>query len=66
MKNRKEGPAKLLGQAKYIDDMNFPQMLHGVTVRSPVPRGILKGIKFEGDVKGSGCLQGAYCCFLRT
>lgn len=48
--NRKEGRDKLLGTAKYIDDMNFEGMLHGATVRSPIPRGKLKNIHFEGDV----------------
>ncbi|MBI2605880.1 MAG: xanthine dehydrogenase family protein molybdopterin-binding subunit, partial [Deltaproteobacteria bacterium] len=43
---RKEGPAKVTGQALYVDDIVFPGMLHGVTVRSPVARGKIRGIKF--------------------
>jgi CO/xanthine dehydrogenase Mo-binding subunit len=30
---RKEGPAKLTGQARYIDDLSFPGMIFGATVR---------------------------------
>ncbi|MBI2605683.1 MAG: xanthine dehydrogenase family protein, partial [Deltaproteobacteria bacterium] len=38
--------AKVTGQALYVDDIVFPGMLHGVTVRSPVARGKIRGIKF--------------------
>jgi CO/xanthine dehydrogenase Mo-binding subunit len=47
---RKEGRKKVTGQALYIDDISFPEMIHGVTVRSPVPRGRIKNISFEGDI----------------
>jgi hypothetical protein len=30
---RNEGPAKLTGQARYIDDLSFPGMIFGATVR---------------------------------
>jgi CO/xanthine dehydrogenase Mo-binding subunit len=43
---RKEGLAKVSGQARYIDDLSFPGMIHGATVRSPVPRGIIRSISF--------------------
>ncbi len=43
---RKEGRAKVLGTACYTDDKFMPDALHGVTVRSQVPRGILRGIHF--------------------
>ena len=36
---RAEGVDKLTGQARYIDDLVFPDMLHGATLRSTVPRG---------------------------
>ena len=45
---RKEGRAKVTGQARYVDDVTLPDMLHGVTVRSPVPRGRIRDIRF-GD-----------------
>jgi len=47
---RKEGREKVTGKARYIDDLDFPGCLHGTTVRTAVPRGILKGIRFEGDL----------------
>jgi CO/xanthine dehydrogenase Mo-binding subunit len=43
---RKEGRAKVTGAARYVDDLSFPGMLHGVTVRSPAPRGRITGIHF--------------------
>ena len=36
---RKDGDAKVVGAAKYIDDLTFPGMLYGATVRSTIPRG---------------------------
>src|SRR5436190_762814 len=47
---RKEGRKKVTGQALYVDDLTFPGMLHGVTVRSSIPRGRIKNISFEGDL----------------
>src|SRR5467141_2675765 len=47
---RKEGRRKVTGQALYVDDLSFPEMLHGVTVRSSIPRGRIKSISFEGDI----------------
>src|ERR1700687_306173 len=47
---RKEGRRKVTGGALYVDDLSFPGMLHGVTVRSSIPRGRIKGISFEGDI----------------
>ena len=38
---RKDGDAKVTGAAKYIDDLTFPGMLFGATVRSTIPRGEL-------------------------
>jgi len=36
---RKDGDAKVTGRAKYIDDLAFPGMLFGATIRSTIPRG---------------------------
>jgi CO/xanthine dehydrogenase Mo-binding subunit len=47
---RVDGAAKVSGAARYVDDL--PHMdgeLHGMTVRSPVPRGVLKGVRFADD-----------------
>ena len=47
---RKEGRKKVTGQALYVDDLSFPDLLYGVTVRSPTARGKIKNISFEGDI----------------
>lgn len=47
---RKEGRDKVTGQVRYIDDIVFPEMLHGVTVRSPIARGRIKGISFDDGI----------------
>jgi CO/xanthine dehydrogenase Mo-binding subunit len=43
---RKEGRDKVTGAARYVADLDRPGMLHGVTVRSSVARGLLRGIAF--------------------
>ncbi|MEK6333962.1 MAG: xanthine dehydrogenase family protein molybdopterin-binding subunit [Acidobacteriota bacterium] len=43
---RKEGRRKVTGQALYVDDLTFPGMLYGVTVRSSIARGRIKSISF--------------------
>src|SRR5688572_11058281 len=40
---RKDGDAKVTGAAKYIDDLTFPGMLYGATIRSTIPRGKISG-----------------------
>ena len=50
---RKEGRRKVTGQEVYVDDLVFPDMLHGVTVRSAVPRGRVTGIEFDSAVDWS-------------
>jgi CO/xanthine dehydrogenase Mo-binding subunit len=40
---RKDGDAKVTGAAKYIDDLTFPGMIYGATVRSTIPRGRILG-----------------------
>jgi CO/xanthine dehydrogenase Mo-binding subunit len=45
---RKEGEGKVLGRAQYVDDLVFPDMLHGATVRSKIARGRILNIRF-GD-----------------
>jgi CO/xanthine dehydrogenase Mo-binding subunit len=47
---RKEGRDKVTGRARYVDDLTFPEMIHGVTVRSAVARGRIRGIHFEGGI----------------
>ena len=43
---RKEGRDKVTGRAQYVDDLAYPDMLHGVTVRSSVAHGRILGIRF--------------------
>jgi len=50
---RKEGREKVTGSARYVDDIALPGMLHGATVRSPVARGRILAIHFEGDIPWS-------------
>jgi CO/xanthine dehydrogenase Mo-binding subunit len=47
---RKEGFDKVTGRARYVDDLSFPEMLYGVTVRSKVPRGRIREIAFGDDI----------------
>ena len=50
---RKEGRAKVLGAALYIDDMALPDMWYGATVRSSIARGTIRSITFSPDVDWS-------------
>ncbi len=47
---RKEGREKVTGSARYVDDFTFPGMIHGVTVRSPMPRGRIREIRFAKNI----------------
>jgi CO/xanthine dehydrogenase Mo-binding subunit len=47
---RKEGPDKVTGRSKYVDDMVLPDMLFGATVRSQIPRGRIKKITFAPGI----------------
>src|SRR5262245_35129238 len=49
---RKEGVAKVTGAAKYIDDLAFPGLLYGRTIRSTIPSGEIAGITFPFDTAG--------------
>jgi len=66
---RKEGREKVTGAARYVDDLTFPDMIYGVTVRSSSARGKILGIRFgEGipwkeftivtakDIPGQNCV----------
>jgi CO/xanthine dehydrogenase Mo-binding subunit len=43
---RKEGREKVTGEALYVDDISFPEMLYGATVRNPGVRGRITGMTF--------------------
>jgi CO/xanthine dehydrogenase Mo-binding subunit len=42
---RKEGVAKVTGAARYVDDISFPGMLHGTTIRSTIARGEILAVR---------------------
>jgi CO/xanthine dehydrogenase Mo-binding subunit len=50
---RKEGVEKLLGKAQYVDDIEREGMWHGATVRSTVPRGLIKSIRYDRRIEWS-------------
>ncbi|MGZ4853650.1 MAG: xanthine dehydrogenase family protein molybdopterin-binding subunit [Candidatus Angelobacter sp.] len=47
---RKDGNAKVCGTAMYIDDLQFPGVLYGATVRSQVPRGRIIAVNFGSGI----------------
>ncbi|HXG71880.1 MAG TPA: xanthine dehydrogenase family protein molybdopterin-binding subunit [Gemmatimonadaceae bacterium] len=49
---RKDGIGKATGAARYADDIVFPGMLFGRTIRSTIPRGKIRSVKFEFDQTG--------------
>src|SRR3954469_4447818 len=49
---RKDGIGKATGQALYADDIVFPGMLHGRTIRSTIARGRLDSVRVLGDKAG--------------
>src|SRR5712691_2873681 len=50
---RKEGRDKVTGRAQYVDDLAFPGMIHGVTVRSSIARGRIRGIRYGDGIAWS-------------
>jgi len=50
---RKEGVDKLLGRARYVDDIERKGMWFGLTVRSTIPRGFIRSIKFDRRIDWS-------------
>src|ERR1700688_965427 len=50
---RKEGREKVTGRARYVDDLDFPDMLHGVTGRSSIARGRILGIRYGEGIPWS-------------
>ena len=47
---RKEGVEKLTGRARYVDDIDREGMWHGATVRSTIPRGLIRSITFDPTI----------------
>jgi CO/xanthine dehydrogenase Mo-binding subunit len=50
---RKEGQPKITGEAQYVDDLTYPGMLYGKTIRSTVPRGTIREISFDRQIDWS-------------
>jgi CO/xanthine dehydrogenase Mo-binding subunit len=53
---RPEGPEKLSGRARYVDDLPLPGCLHGATVRSTIPRGRIRAIHFDPAFPWDECV----------
>jgi CO/xanthine dehydrogenase Mo-binding subunit len=51
---RAEGADKLTGRARYIDDLTFPRMIYGATVRSTIPRGRILEVERDTSFDWSG------------
>ena len=49
---RKDGIGKATGQARYADDLRFPGMLYGRTIRTTIACGELGGYRLESDPGG--------------
>jgi CO/xanthine dehydrogenase Mo-binding subunit len=46
---RKEGAEKVTGSARYIDDLAFPDLLHGRTIRSTIASGDILDVRYDLD-----------------
>src|SRR3954453_8384433 len=51
---RAEGVSKITGEAIYIDDLAFPDMIYGATVRSPIPHGKIVEVERDASFDWSG------------
>ncbi|MEP6619598.1 MAG: xanthine dehydrogenase family protein molybdopterin-binding subunit [bacterium] len=49
---RKDGIGKATGATQYADDLTFPGMLYGRTIRSTIPRGRITSIELDFDTAG--------------
>ena len=49
---RKDSQAKVTGAAIYADDLKFPEMLYGRTIRSEIPAGRITGISHDLERDG--------------
>ncbi len=57
---RKEGRAKVMGQAQYVDDLTYPDMLYGKTIRSTIARGTISAIHFDPQFDWSAVVVADY------
>ena len=70
---RKEGPGKVSGKAVYVDDLQYPDMLYGATLRSQIARGRILAIHFgsgipwdEFTIVSAADIPGKNCIILIT
>jgi CO/xanthine dehydrogenase Mo-binding subunit len=49
---RKEAADKVSGRALYVDDLSFPGLLHGRTIRSTIPAGTIQNLRCDFDTSG--------------
>ena len=50
--SRKDGMAKTTGAARYVDDLSFPGMMYGRTIRSTIAKGRIRSISLDFDPAG--------------
>jgi CO/xanthine dehydrogenase Mo-binding subunit len=53
---RREGPEKLCGRARYVDDIALPGCLHGTTLRSSIARGRIREIRLDPAYPWDECV----------
>ena len=53
---RFDGPVKVAGEVKFLEDIDIPGCWIGGVIRSEVPRGVLKGIKTLPAFEGTGAV----------
>jgi CO/xanthine dehydrogenase Mo-binding subunit len=49
---RKEGADKVSGRARYLDDLTFPNLLYGRTIRSTISSGEIDAVRYQFDRRG--------------
>jgi CO/xanthine dehydrogenase Mo-binding subunit len=52
---RREAAGKLDGSARFVGDVHFEDVLHGVTVRSTIARGKIRNIRFDPTFPWQEC-----------
>lgn len=56
---RLDGDDKVTGRARYIDDLVFPRMIYGATVRSTIPHGRVTGVSCNFSRAGFTIVEAA-------
>ncbi len=53
---RYDGPGQVTGATEYVDDISRPGMVYVKTLRSPVPKGLIRGLDFSAAERVPGVL----------